>query len=97
MKASLYALDPEAAGFFGARYLHMFAREGRIVGRFGRRGSLKGVLEDSVVRATWHNDVRRGWVVLRFNADFTGFEADYGLDDDPAKPVGHGRGARKAR
>ena len=93
----MFTLDEDTAGFFGARYLHLLRADDRMIGRFGRRGSIKGRLEESVLRATWFDGTRRGWITARFDPVFKSFSADYGLDDDRMTPIGRCRGEVKLR
>ena len=76
-----YRLDPNAGRFFGARTLHFRQIESGVLGRFGRHGTLKGAMDAGVLRARWKNDARMGWVILRFDERFSGFQGEYGTYD----------------
>jgi hypothetical protein len=78
-----YRLDANAQQFFGAPTLHFRQVEQNVLGRFGRRGTLKGTVEEYVLRARWKNDAQAGWLVAKFDAGFASFQGQYGvLDDD---------------
>lgn len=77
-----FSMDAGAQQFFGARTLHFRQLERNVLGRFGRRGTLKGTMEGHVLRAQWKNDMRLGWLVATFDAGFTSFQGQYGVLDN---------------
>jgi hypothetical protein len=81
-----YRLDPNADRFFGARTVHFRQIENAVLGRFGRRGTLRGSMDARVLRANWKNDDSIGWLVLTFDEKFSGFQGEYGTDE--TAPIG---------
>jgi hypothetical protein len=79
-----YRIDPGAGGFFGARTVHFRQIESGVLGRFGRHGTLKGAIDAGVLHARWQNDANNGWVVLRFDDRYAGFQGEYGTYEPPA-------------
>lgn len=77
-----YRLDANAQQFFGAPTLHFRQVEQNVLGRFGRRGTLKGTVEAHILRARWKNDTQVGWLVATFDAAFESFQGQYGVFDD---------------
>ncbi len=86
-----YRFDPEADRFFGARTVHFRQIENSVLGRFGRRGTLKGSIDGRVLRAQWKYDEGAGWLVLTFDEKFSGFQGEYGTGEAPAEGPAAGK------
>ena len=74
-----YHFDSASALFFRTPVLRLLQRDGRVVGRFGRRGILKGTLSDLTLEARWSDRERTGWLKLTFDDSYQHFEGRYGL------------------
>lgn len=69
--------------------LHLLAREGKVLGRFGRLGFLRGHLEGNTLEARWTASQAYGWLTLHFDRDFKAAECRYGLDEQDAAGSAH--------
>jgi hypothetical protein len=67
--------------------------KGELYGRFGRRGSLRGILHGGMLSATWLVGTRSGWITARFDAGFGSLEGHYGIDADRTNPLSAWSGA----
>jgi hypothetical protein len=74
-----YRLDEPAAAFFGGSTMHVVVRDHDVAGRFGRHGSVHGVLTGHVADATWHDLEREGWMRLDFTEDYRSCVCRFGL------------------
>jgi hypothetical protein len=79
-----YRLDTNTDRFFGATTVHFRQIEDEVLGRFGRRGTLKGSMDAHVLRAKWKNDESTGWLMLTFDDRFGGFRGEYGTSETAA-------------
>lgn len=80
-----YRFDPGGDRFFGARTVHLRQIDNAVLGRFGRRGTLKGSIDARVLRAQWKYDDTIGWLVLTFDEKFNGFQGEYGTGEAAAE------------
>jgi hypothetical protein len=80
-----YRLDSNSDRFFGARTMHFRQIDSAVLGRFGRRGTLKGSMDARVLRANWKNDESIGWLVLTFDDKFAAFHGEYGAGEPAAE------------
>jgi len=63
--------------FLGAKLIHLIFRGEKVIGRYGRRGSVTGILEDHVLTATLHDSTRNGELTVTFTPDFCSFNGAY--------------------
>ncbi len=77
-----YRLDPISAAFFDATVIRFIHRDGSVIGRFGRHGSIRGSMTDGVLSASWKDQVRDGWMKLAFDGSYRLFEGEYGTGDE---------------
>jgi len=71
-------LDPISAVFFDATVVRFIHRDGSVIGRSGRHGSIHGSMTDRVLSASWKDQVRDGWMTLTFDGSYRLFEGEYG-------------------
>ena len=64
--------------------MHVVVRESEVSGRFGRHGSVHGVLSGHVAEATWHDLEREGWMSLDFADDYRSCICRWGLRNGDA-------------
>jgi hypothetical protein len=74
-----YRMDQPTAAFFGGSTMHVVVRDCEVSGRFGRHGSVHGVLSGHVAEATWHDLRREGWISLNFADDYRSCICRFGL------------------
>jgi hypothetical protein len=74
-----YRMDEPTAAFFGGSTMHVVVRDREVSGRFGRHGSVHGVLSGHVAEATWHDLEREGWISLEFADDYRSCICRFGL------------------
>lgn len=79
-----YRFNAAAAAFFGSAMVHFIVRDGAIIGRFGRIGTMRGSLSGRVAHIFWQVRDREGWITLRFEPHFKSCVCEYGLRDGPA-------------
>jgi hypothetical protein len=84
-----YRFDDESKVFFGSPVLHLIQRGDRLVGRFGRRGVVRGSISDGSMEASWKSGERCGWIRARFDPRRRVFEGVYGLGETSSPPAGH--------
>ena len=68
--AARYNLDAATALFFRTPTFYLMWLKGEVYGRFGRRGSLRGVLYGGMLSATWLSGARSGWITAHFDPGF---------------------------
>jgi hypothetical protein len=86
-----YRLDGESKAFFGSPVMHFIQRDDRIIGRFGRRGVVRGSISNGTLTISWKSGPRCGWLKARFNPIRRSFEGVYGLGEATSPPLGHCR------
>lgn len=74
-----YSMGASASEFFMSKTMRLIARDTRIFGRFGRRGSIRGTITRYVAHVTWRDLHREGWMMLVFATDFGSGLCRYGL------------------
>jgi hypothetical protein len=80
-----FRLDEESKAFFGSPVIHLIRRGDAIIGRFGRRGIISGLMLGPILEARWKKRDRNGWLRVTFDPSFRSFSGDYGLTlDAPA-------------
>jgi hypothetical protein len=79
-----YRFNAAGATFFGSPMVHFIVRDGAIVGRFGRTGTMRGSLSGLLAHVWWQMRDREGWVTLHFEPHFKSCVCEYGLRDGPA-------------
>lgn len=92
-----YRLDPTTNGVLGAKLIRFIVRGENLVGRYGRRGHINGVLKGHVLTATLRDDHCRGRLTATFSEDFDRFEGFYEMTNDGDSPRGECRGDRVFR
>jgi hypothetical protein len=83
-----FRLDAAGVEFFRSRRLRMIQRGPAVFGRFGRYGSLHGIITLNEVRAMWREGDRRGWMALTFDPTFRKFVGEYGIGAWPSEVAG---------
>ena len=78
----LYRLDETSVRFFGTHVLRILQRGEVVVGRFGRRGTIKGTLHDFELRAAWRERACSGWLNATFDPTYDTFRGECGDEDD---------------
>jgi len=76
-----YRLDDEARSFFGSPVMHLVQRGDRLIGRFGRRGVVRGVFSGAALEASWKVGERSGWLRVTFDRESRSFAGFYGSGD----------------
>lgn len=74
-----YRLDPHSKAFFGTPLWHVVQRGDELIGRFGRRGTIKGRIDGQAVEGCWKSGDRSGWLKLTFSATDRSFVGEYGV------------------
>jgi hypothetical protein len=68
-----YRLDPETYEFLRAKLLHLIIRGETVIGHFGRRGHVTGVLDGFVLSATLRDSRHNAQLTATFDKDFKTF------------------------
>lgn len=61
--------------------MHLVQRGDRLIGRFGRRGVVRGSLSGDVLEAGWKVGTRSGWLRVAFDRENRSFAGFYGLGE----------------
>jgi hypothetical protein len=61
----------------GATLIRLIVRGETVIGHYGRRGYIKGVLHGCELAATMHHDTREGRLNVTFDQEFTSFAGLY--------------------
>ncbi len=68
-----YRLDPATYEFLRAKLLHLIIRGETVIGHYGRRGHVTGVLDGCVLTATLRDSRTNGRLTATFDKDFKTF------------------------
>jgi hypothetical protein len=69
-----YRLSPDVNELLHAKLIHLIARGDVVIGHYGRRGYLSGVLIERTLTAAFRDNVSQGNLTIMFDDKFTRFE-----------------------
>jgi hypothetical protein len=61
----------------GTHLIRLIARGQTVIGRYGRRGFISGVLQEHELIATLRDDLHKGSLTATFDEDFESFDGVY--------------------
>jgi hypothetical protein len=82
-----YSLDPATAQFFNSQNLRLISRGTQAIGKLGRQFALRGSFDGRVLHAVWKGPEASGWMLLKFEPDFTSFDGTYGDGENTSPPI----------
>jgi hypothetical protein len=82
---AVYRLNPEMSAFLSAKLMHIIVRGETVIGHYGRRGYLTGVLRGKVLTAKTRDDVQTGNLTVTFVEGFASFDG-YFATVPPTRP-----------
>ncbi|MEO9170699.1 MAG: hypothetical protein ABI282_03445 [Candidatus Baltobacteraceae bacterium] len=76
-----YRLSAASCALLGATLLHLIDRNGKVMGRYGNRGYIKGSIDGDILVAALREGSRSGSMRIRFDANYRSFEGTFELND----------------
>lgn len=91
-----YRIDPAMHELLGAKLIHLIFRNGNVIGRYGRRGCVSGVLQGHALTATLRDSKRAGTLTVTFAQNFESFQGLY-VTEAGAEPAQHACSGERLR